>query len=49
MTIPWETILSAAAAGLVASLACGLGVLPLMIKGIDPIRHRGLGYALAGG
>ena len=36
-------------AGLLASLACGLGVLPLLVKGIDPSRHTGIGYAFAGG
>jgi len=37
------------AAGLLASLACGLGALPLAIKRIDPAKHRGLGYGFAGG
>lgn len=46
---PWPTLFQAVGAGLLASLACGLGVLPLMIRGIDPIKHRGLGYAMAAG
>jgi ZIP family zinc transporter len=41
--------LSAFVAGVLASLACGLGVLPLAIPRIDPARHQGLGYAFAGG
>lgn len=36
-------------AGVAASIACGLGVLPLFIRGIDPVKHRGVGYAFAGG
>ena len=49
MDLPSNALLSAGLAGLAASLACGLGVLPLFIRGIDPARHRGLGYAVAGG
>lgn len=49
MQLPGETLLYAVIAGLLAALACGLGVLPLFIRGIDPARHRGLGYAVAGG
>ena len=45
----WITIATAFAAGIVASLACGLGVLPLMVRGIDPVQQRGLGYGFAGG
>ncbi len=36
-------------AGVLASLACGLGALPLMIKRLDPAGQRGLGYGFAGG
>lgn len=36
-------------AGIIASIACGLGAVPLFWKRIDPIRHVGLGYAFAGG
>ena len=43
------TLTKAVVAGIFASLACGLGALPLMIKGLDPKKHTGLGYALAGG
>ena len=42
-------LLKSVIAGLLASLACGLGALPLLIKRIDPSRHTGIGYALAGG
>ncbi|MEM9415847.1 MAG: ZIP family metal transporter [Planctomycetota bacterium] len=49
MDLPSNALVSAALAGLAAALACGLGVLPLFIRGIDPARHRGLGYAVAGG
>ncbi len=44
-----STLFKAVVAGLLASVACGLGALPLMIRGIDPKKHTGLGYALAGG
>lgn len=45
----WITVGKALIAGLLASVACGLGVLPLFVRGLDPIKHRGLGYAFAGG
>jgi len=45
----WDTLAKAVVAGVFASLACGLGALPLAIKGLDPKKHTGLGYALAGG
>ena len=44
-----QPLVYAIVAGLLASLACGLGVLPLLIPGLDPKRHTGLGYAFAGG
>ena len=47
--MPTDTIIKAVVAGLLASVACGLGVLPLMIKGLDPKKHTGLGYAFAAG
>jgi len=47
--MPVNVLIEAVAAGLLASVACGLGVLPLFIKGIDPLRHRGVGYGVAGG
>jgi zinc transporter, ZIP family len=47
--LPWVTIVTAFAAGIVASLACGLGALPLMVRGFDPVKQRGIGYGFAGG
>jgi len=49
MNIPTDVLLEAVVAGILASLACGLGVLPLAIKGLDPAKHTGIGYGLAGG
>lgn len=42
-------LLDAVLAGVLASLACGLGVLPLAIPRLDPSKHRGVGYGIAGG
>jgi len=36
-------------AGILASIACGLGALPLAIKGINLQKHTGIAYAAAGG
>lgn len=36
-------------AGTLASLACGLGALPLVIPGVHPEKHTGIGYAFAVG
>ncbi len=36
-------------AGILASLACGLGALPLMFSGLDIQKRVGLGYGFAGG
>lgn len=36
-------------AGLLASLACGLGALPLLIRRLPLERHIGIGYGMAGG
>lgn len=44
-----EALIPAVVAGVLASLACGLGALPLMIRGLDPARHAGVGYAVAAG
>jgi len=43
------TLLEAVIAGLLASVACGLGVLPLFLPRLDPIKHIGIGYGVAGG
>ncbi len=45
----FETLYNAVLAGLLASIACGLGALPLAFKFVDPKKHTGLGYAFAGG
>ncbi len=47
--MPTEVLVSAVTAGLLASLACGLGALPLAWTRLDPVHHRGIGYAVAGG
>ncbi len=44
-----EPLIAAVVAGILASLACGLGVIPLMWKRLDPARHAGVGYAAAAG
>lgn len=36
-------------AGILASFACGVGALPLAIKGINLHKHTGIAYAVAGG
>jgi len=42
-------LIEAVVAGLLASVACGLGVLPLFLPKLDPKKHIGLGYGVAGG
>ena len=42
-------VLSSLAAGLVASFACGLGALPLLLPGLELSKRIGIGYAAAGG
>lgn len=49
MGLQTEALLHAVVAGLIASVACGLGALPLLIKRFDPARYTGLGYGFAGG
>ncbi len=44
-----EVLIYAVVAGVLASLACGLGALPLAIPRLDPARHAGVGYAFAAG
>ena len=48
-SIPFDTVLQAVVAGIFASLACGLGALPLALRQIDPARQAGVGYAVASG
>lgn len=45
----YEFVWQSFVAGIAASLACGLGVLPLLIPRLDIARRIGLGYAFAGG
>lgn len=42
-------VLEALIAGLIASLACGLGVLPLLFRGLGVQARIGLGYSFSGG
>lgn len=44
-----EPVIKSVVAGLIASAACGLGVVPLFWRGIDLTRHTGKAYAFAGG
>jgi ZIP family zinc transporter len=44
-----QFIIQSLIAGIIASFACGFGVFPLMIKGINPQRHTGIAYSAAGG
>ena len=45
----WQLLFRAVGAGVLASLACGVGALPVGLRGVDPSRHTGLGYGFAGG
>lgn len=47
--MPDEVVLKSVVAGLIASAACGLGALPLLIRRVDLRRHTGLAYGFAGG
>lgn len=47
--MPFEILLNSLIAGILASLACGLGALPLLLKRFDLSKHTGLGYGFAGG
>ncbi len=44
-----DMVLKSGVAGILAALACGLGVLPLAWRRLDLKRHTGLAYAFAGG
>jgi len=44
-----DILTHAVVAGILASIACGLGALPWAIKGLDPKKHAGTCYAFAGG
>lgn len=45
----YDFLIHSFVAGILASLACGLGALPLLIKRLDIQNRVGLGYGLAGG
>ena len=47
--MPYQIIWESIVAGMIASLACGMGVLPLLLKRLDPREHTGIGYGFAGG
>ena len=47
--MPIEIVWNSFVAGILASLACGLGALPLALKSLDVQKRAGLGYALAAG
>ena len=45
----YDFVIQSAVAGILASLACGLGALPLLVRTLDVERKVGLGYGFAGG
>ncbi len=47
--MPYDFVIKSLVAGLIASFACGMGVFPLAFRGIDPARHKGIAYGVAGG
>jgi len=47
--MPYSIIIKSLVAGLLASVACGLGALPLGIKGLRLDRKTGIAYGVAGG
>lgn len=47
--MPYELILTSLIAGIFASLACGLGALPLLFRHINLEIHSGIAYGFAGG
>jgi len=47
--MPYEIIITSLIAGLIASLACGLGALPLLFRHIQLQVHSGIAYGFAGG
>ncbi len=47
--MPYEVLTKSFIAGILASVACGLGVLPLLFRRVDLKRHTGIGYGLTGG
>ncbi len=47
--MPYDILLRSLLAGILASLACGLGALPLLLKRLDLANRTGIGYGFAGG
>lgn len=47
--MPLDIVFKSLIAGLIASVACGFGALPLLIPQIELRKHTGIGYAFAGG
>lgn len=47
--MPLDIVIKSIVAGIFASLACGLGALPLALPGLDIKKHRGIGFSVAAG
>lgn len=47
--MPLEIMIKSLVAGLIASFACGLGAIPVLVGRFDAAKHAGLGYGFAGG
>lgn len=47
--MPFNIAIDSFVAGILASLACGLGALPLAFKKFDSLKRTGVGYGIAGG
>ena len=47
--MPYAILLHSFVAGILASLACGLGALPLLLRRLDLANRTGIGYGFAGG
>lgn len=47
--MPIQIALDSFVAGILASIACGLGALPLAFKKFDSLKRTGVGYGIAGG
>ena len=45
----YSFVIDCLVAGILASLACGLGALPLAIRGLNVQKHIGIAYSFAGG
>jgi len=45
----YSFVIESVIAGIIASIACGLGALPVLIRGLDVERRIGIGYGFAGG